>query len=177
MAGTSMPGGLSERLRKRREEDERRIGAERQRLEALITSEFGKLGEHVSSAVASAQSSIENDLAAGTARTGAVLRKAWARTLATAISLLLGILIGSWGLTQWLSFRVQALLELESKIAEQELTLELLEEKTWGLELYEASNGRYVVLPKGSRVLDHNDRPVMPVWTLKEQPAIKLELP
>ena len=177
MAGTSMPGGLSERLRKRREEDERRIGEERQRLETLLTSEFGKLGEHVSSAVASAQNSIESDLETGVARTGALLRKAWARTLATALSLLLGISIGSWGLAQWLSARARTLMELEARIEQQELTLERLEATTWGLGLHETSNGKYVLLPPGARVLDHNNRAAVPAWTVGQQPAIKLALP
>ena len=177
MAGTSMPGSLNERLRKRREEEERRIEAERQRYEALITSELGKLGASARSAAASALRSIESDLEAGTVRTGALLRKAWARTLATAISLLLGISIGSWGLAQWLSARVRTLVELEARIEEQEMTLELLEGKTWGLELHEEANGKYIVLPKGSGTLDHNDRRAVPVWTVGEQPAIKLSLP
>lgn len=177
MAGTSTPGSLSDRLRKRREEEEKRIEAERQRVETLITTEFGKLGANASSAADSALRSIESDLEQGAGRVGTLLLKAWARSLAIAISLLLGISIGSWGLAQWLSLRARALAELEARIEEQERTLELLEGKSWGLELREASNGRYVVLPKGARVLDHNDRPVAPAWTLREQPAIKLELP
>jgi hypothetical protein len=177
MAGTSTPGGLSERLRKRREAEEQRVEAERQRFESLITSELGKLGESASSAAASALRSIESDLAAGTARTGALLRKAWARTLATALSLLLGISIGSWGLAQWLSSRTQTLLELELRIAERELTLELLEGKTWGLDLRETGNGKYVVLPQGARMLDRDNRPAAPAWTVGGRPAIKLALP
>ena len=92
---------------------------------------------------------------------GALLLKAWARTLAIAISLLLGISISSWGLTQWLSFRVRTLVRLEARIKAQQRALELLEGKTWGLDLHEASNGKYVVLPKGTRVLDHIDRPAI----------------
>ena len=127
---TSTPGSLSERLRKRREEEQKRIEAERQRYEDLIASELKQLGASVRSAAASALRSIENDLAAGIARTGALLRKAWARTLATALSLLLDISIRSWGLVQWLSPRVRTLMELEPRIEQQELTLERLEGKT-----------------------------------------------
>ena len=47
-----------------------------------------------------------------------------------------------------------------------------------GLTLHEASSGKYVVLPKGTRrMLDHNDRPVVPVRIVRGQPAIKLSLP
>ena len=177
MEGTSTPGSLSERLRKRREEEERRLEAERQRYESLITSELEKLGESARSAAGNALRSIESDLEAATGRMGALLMKAWVRALAIAISLLLGISIGSWGLTQWLSVRVRTLVELEGRIEEQERTLELLEGKTWGLDLHEGRNGKYVVLPQGVRMLDHNDRPVVPVWTVGRQPAIKLSLP
>lgn len=159
MAETSTPSGLSERLRKRREEEEKRIEAEGRRYEDLITSELKQLGASARSGAARELRSIENDLEAGTAWTGALLRKAWVRTLATAISLLLGILIGSWGLTQWLSSRVRALMEVETRIEQQEVTLQRLEGKTWGLDLHETGNGEYVVLPQGAWMLDHNNRP------------------
>ena len=177
MAGTSTPSSLSERLRQRREEEEQRIAAERQRHEDLIASELGKLGQSARESAARELRSIESDLAAGTVRMGTLLRKAWARTLATALSLLLGISLGSWGLTQWLSFRVRTLMELETRIERQELTLERLEAKTWGLDLHETNNGKYVLLPPGARVLDHNNRPAAPAWTVGAQPAVKLELP
>ena len=177
MAGTSTPGSLSERLRKRREEEEQRIEAERARYESLVRSELGKLGASASSAAASALRSIESDLDAAAGRIGALLLKAWARALAIAISLLLGISIGSWGLAQWLSLRARTLAELEARIERQERTLELLEGKTWGLDLIEAGNGKYIVLPRGSGTLDSNDRPTAPAWTVGGQPAIKLSLP
>ncbi len=52
-------------------------------------------------------------------------------------------------------------MRLEARIKAQQRALELLEGKTWGLDLHEASNGKYVVLPKGTRVLDHIDRPAI----------------
>lgn len=177
MAGTSMPSSLRERLRQRHEEDARRIAAERKRYEGLIESEFAALGQSARESAAGALRTIESDLAAGTGRASALVRKAWARTLATAISLLLGISIGSWGLGQWLSYRVRTLVELEAQIEEREQTLELLEEKTWGLDLREAGNGKYVVLPEGVLTLDGRDRPQKAEWTVGGQPAIKLSLP
>ena len=170
MAGTSMPGGLSERLRKRREEDERRIGEERQRLETLITSEFGKLGEHVSSAAASAQSSIESDLGAVVDRQRSVLQWSWGLPLAAGIGLFLLTLLGNWALTQWLSISIRSKIETREELAEeigqQRRLLRDLEATTWGVELREMSNGRFVVLEKGTEPQTG--------WVVDERPAIRL---
>ena len=176
-----MPGGLSERLRKRREEDERRIGAERQRLEALITSEFGKLGENARSAAASAQNSIESALEEAVDRQRSVLQWSWGLPLAAGIALFLLISIGSWGLAQWQSSRIRArnqtLERLDLEIAERTRALEQLDEATWGIRLHEEASGKYIVLPKGAIPLDGGDQPRKPDWTVGEQPAIKLSLP
>ena len=181
MAGTSMPGGLSERLRKRREEDEKRIGAERQRLEALITSEFGKLGEHVSSAAASAQNSIENDLEAVVDRQRSVLQWSWGLPLAAGSGLFVLILLGNWALTQWLSIgirsRIETREELDREIGERTQVLEQLDEATWGIRLHEEPAGKYIVLPAGAFPLDGRDQPQTLGWTVGGQPAIKLSLP
>ena len=165
-----MPGGLSERLRKRREEDERRIGEERQRLETLITSEFGKLGEHVSSAVASAQNSIESDLEDVVDRQRAVLQWSWGLPLAAGIGLFLLILLGNWALTQWLSISIRSRIETREELAEeigqQRRLLRELEATTWGVELREMGNGRFVVLEKGAEPETG--------WVVDERPAIRL---
>ena len=170
MTGTSMPGGLSERLRKRREEDERRIGEERQRLETLITSEFGKLGEHVSSAAASAQSSIEGDLEAVVDRQRSVLQWSWGLPLAAGIGLFLLILLGNWALTQWLSISIRSRIETREELAEeigqQRRLLRDLEATTWGVELREMGNGRFVVLEQGTEPQTG--------WVVDERPAIRL---
>ena len=181
MAGTSMPGGLSGRLRKRREEDAKRIGAERQRLEALITSEFGKLGAHVSSAAASAQNSIESDLEAVVDRQRSVLQWSWGLPLAAGIGLFLLISIGSWGLAQWQSGRIrdrnQTLERLDLEIGERTQVLEQLDEATWGIRLHEEPGGKYIVLPEGAIALDGRDQPQPLDWTVGGQLAIKLSLP
>ena len=181
MAGTSMPGSLSERLRKRREEEERRIAAERQRYEALITGALEKLGASASSAADNAQRSIESALDEVIDRQVSALKWSWLLPLAAGIALFLLISIGSWGLVQWQSSRIRArgatLERLDLEIEERTRTLQQLNAATWGLRLHEETNGKYVVLPRGAQRLDHNDRPVVPVWTVGQQPAIKLSLP
>lgn len=181
MAGTSTPGSLSERLRKRREEEEKRIEAERQRYESLITSEFGKLGASARSAAASAQSSIESALEEAVDRQRAVLQWSWGLPLAAGIALFLLISLGSWGLAQWQSSRIRArsqtLERLDAEVEERTQILEQLNEATWGIRLHEGTTGKYIVLPAGALALDGRDRPRKPDWTVGGQAAIKLSLP
>ena len=166
MAGTSTPGGLSERLRKRREEEERRIEAERQRYEALITNELEKLGASASSAASNAQRSIESALEDVVDRQVSALKWSWLLPLAAGITLFLLISLGSWGLARWQSSRIRArgetLERLDLELEERTRTLQQLNAGTWGIRLHEAENGKYIVLPPGSRTLDHNDRSAGP---------------
>ena len=97
MAGASTPGSLNEWLRKRREEEEKRIEVERQRYWAWITSRLGKLGASARSAATSAPNSIESDLAEVVDRQRAVLRWSWGLPLAAGIALFLLISLGNWG--------------------------------------------------------------------------------
>ena len=170
MAGTSTPGSLSERLRKRRAEEEQRIEAERQRVEALITSGFGKLGASAKSAAASALRSIESDLEEVVDRQRAVLQWSWGLPLAAGIGLFVLILLGNWGLTQWLSISIRSKIEtreeLTAEIEEQRRTLRELEGETWGITLREMEKGRFVVLEKGTEAATG--------WSVGERPAIKL---
>ena len=98
------------------------------------------------------------------------LLKAWARPIVVGLLILLGICGGSWGLTQWLSSGIQARLqirsELEAEIIEQRLTVQQLQETTWGVRFHEEENGRFLVLPQGT----------VPVtgWTVGGQLAVKL---
>ncbi len=110
-----------------------------------------------------------------------VLKWSWLLPLAAGTALFLLISIGSWGLVQWQSSRIRSRSErverLDLEIEERTRVLEQLNAGTWGIRLHEAANGKYIVLPPGSRTLDHNDRAAVPVWTVEEQPAIKLSLP
>lgn len=188
MSGTSKRSVLSERLR-------RNLESRRRETEELAASELHRLGEGLRKHAGAELSRIESATAerAGVTRqrlSAALdgieaesetlarhLRRAWVRPLAIGTSLCLGISLGSWGLTRWLSFRVQTLVGLEAQIEERERTLELLEGKTWGLDLHEGGNGKYVVLPEGALILDGRDRPQKAEWTVGGRAAIKLTLP
>lgn len=79
--------------------------------------------------------------------------RGWLKPLALSLSLLLGIFAGSWALTQWLSYSITSQLEtratLAQQIEQQQRTLAQIEAKTWGVELHQDSNGRFLILPPG----------------------------
>lgn len=178
MDGSSNVSKLRTRLEQKSEQD-------RQQIEELIRREYGKLSKNLQSIVRSDLSTIEsairNEVEVYAARVEVLLdrmrrvdkalTKAWLRPVVVGLSLFLGILIGSWGLTQWLSSNIESLIEkraaLSGEIEEQQRTVERLKEMTWGVVLHEGNEGRrFVVLPRGS--LEY------PPWTVGGKPAIRL---
>ena len=82
----------------------------------------------------------------GLARTQWLLLRAWLRPLMVGLVISLGIFGASWGLMQWLSSRVQNLIEtqetLQLGIAQQQRDLEQLQAQTWGVWLHEEDGMR-----------------------------------
>ena len=178
MSKSSNVSDLRTRLEQKSEQD-------RQQIEELIRNELGKLSENLRSIVESELATIERDtrqrMASAAQRVHATLdtlqsvnealTKAWLRPVVIGLSLFLGILGGSWGLTRWLSNDIESLLqrraELTVEIEEQQRTVERLKETTWGVVLHEGSQGKkFVILPHGS-LKD-------PPWTVGGRPAAKL---
>lgn len=79
--------------------------------------------------------------------------RGWLKPLALSLSLLLGIFAGSWALIAWLSHSIQGQLEtraaLAQQIEQQQQALAKIEARTWGVELHQDSNGRFLILPPG----------------------------
>lgn len=79
--------------------------------------------------------------------------RGWLKPLALSLSLLLGIFAGSWALIAWLSHSIQGQLEtraaLVQQIEQQQQALAKIEARTWGVELHQDSNGRFLILPPG----------------------------
>ena len=136
---------------------------EMQEIEAVWRGALKTLSENLISIAKREAHTIERIMAMG-------LLKAWLRPIVVGLLILLGICGGSWGLTQWLSSGIQARLqirsELEAEIIEQRLTVQQLQETTWGVRFHEEENGRFLVLPQGT----------VPAtgWTVGGQPAVKL---
>ena len=148
----------------------RKLETDRREIEETAAAELRRLGESLSSAASSAQSSIDADMAAWTERTRAVLWRAWLLPAAAGLSLFLVICGGSWATMRWLSTRIESQLQtlaiLSVDIEQARETLTHLETATWRIELVEIDGERFVVLPPGS--LER------PPWRVGGRPALKL---
>ena len=141
-----------------RERLQRKIERDHQTLETVTANELKKLEDGLRNIVNGALSTIERDTGAATKRMAAMLLMAWIRPLLVGLSLFLGILLGSWGLMQWLSSdigsKIETWSEIKLKIEEHRETLRQIEAQTWGVEFHEDKNGdrleRLLVLPRGT---------------------------
>ena len=163
MSRISDPNDLIARLRSR-------MATDRRQIEETAASELRRLGEKLRAVANGALRTIEADTAAATARTHALLLKAWLRPVVVGLILFLGISGGSWVLMRWLSASVQTRIEtlatLNLQIRRARETLAGIEETSWGVTLLEIDGERFLVLPDGT--LDH------PPWTVGGRPALKL---
>ena len=188
MSETSSPQTLSERLRQKLE-------ADRQAVENLTRQELEKLASDLRKACASALSSTEaaidkttqdalsrlgtrsdrlsatmSEIERRVKTTTTLAIRNWIKLLVTGLSLFLGVSLGSWGLMQFLTSRIQGQIEtsaaLAAEIETQQRTLKQIEAKTWGIEFKQDDQGRFLVFPPG----------VQPStgWTVGKQQAVKL---
>ena len=99
-----------------------------------------------------------------------MLLRAWLRPLVFGLSLFLGICGGSWAAMPWLwttiEHRIETLAVLHVDIDQARVTLDQIEDTTWGVTLREIDGERFVVLPAGA--LSN------PPWTMGGRPAVKL---
>ena len=164
MNETSSMSDLQKRIQKRVEQD-------RQQMEAVVQSELKKLSENLNRIVKRELLTIESDTKVWSKRLSVAALKAWSRPIGVGLLIFLGIFVGSWGLTQWLSSSVESHIEARAairlEIEQEQRTLDQLRAQTWGVWLHEAEDGgRHVVLPRGT----FEDWP----WTVQGQPAIRL---
>lgn len=149
--------------------------------EQLLKSEFDRLGKCVSEALSLSGQKISDDIAARNRELSEAVRhhsngmteamqshresvmrlatRRWLSVLMT--SLLLAGTCG--GVLWWQSTLIASNLD---EISQQNATLEKLNARTWGVEFREGTNGRYLVLPKGTEA-DTN-------WTIEKRRAVKL---
>ena len=188
MSETSSPQTLSERLRQKLE-------ADRQAVENLTRQELEKLASDLRKACASALSSTEaaidkttrdalstlrmrsdmlsatlSEIEQRTKATTTLTTRNWIKLLVISLSLFLGVSLGSWGLMQFLASRIQGQIETKAALAleieYQQRTLEQIEAKTWGIELKQDKEGRFLVLPLGVNPSTG--------WTVGKRQAVKL---
>lgn len=147
MGETGSMSELERRLRTKAEED-------RKRSEQIYLDELKMLGGNLRGCVSEEVSSIVSAMESLTRPVRGTLRRLTLLYIALGVLLSLGIFGGNWALVQWQSRQIESLREeraqLEAEIAGQRLTLQRLQDQTWGVRLVEGEQGRFVVLPKGT---------------------------
>lgn len=152
MSETSMQA-LRDRLQKTTEQ-------ETEAARALIKTELTKLENDLINYVGHGLSSIKKNISSEIDKLNEEVNKlkktrekVWIKPLVTGLNIFLGLLIGSWGLTQYLSGNVRDLLndrrQISAQIQTDQNTLNGLETKTWGLKLLIEKGEKYVILPPG----------------------------
>ena len=166
---------LTERLKSKTEEN-------RQTAEKQIEAEFESLSLNVSASMKNALATIENAIHRETTtmreRVTSQIKllnngfiKHWLVCGLLGLGLFLGMFIGALGMTKLAqhylySLRVE-LSDLKHQIATEKTTLRQIHSQTWGLELVEVKEGRFIILPPNMTL--------KPGWTYAKRPAIKLE--
>ena len=147
MDETGSMSELERRLRTKAEEDRRRS-------EQIYLAELKTLGENLRQRVRQEADSIVSAMESLTRPVRGTLRRLTLLYIALGVLLSLGIFGGNWALVEWQSRQIESLREeraqLEAEIAGQRLTLQRLQDQTWGVRLVEGKQGRFVVLPKGT---------------------------
>ena len=142
---TSNVNELSARLRRRTETEDRETTA-------IAERELRKFGETLHASANDKLRITEAVMEAEVGRIQGLLWRGWLQSLVVGLLVFLSIFVGSWGLTQWQSTRVERLVErqeaLQRAIAQEQQTLAQLQAQTWGVWLHEAEDGtRHVVFP------------------------------
>ncbi len=102
----------------------------------------------------------------------------WLKAATVGLFVLLGAMLGAWGLSRTVSGDIQELLaqrtelQLQKESMEQEAvdlkqTIARMQQETWGIQLVVKKEGRFIVLPPKTKI--ETD------WTVGENDAIKLE--
>ena len=110
MSKTSNVGDLMARLQQKIEQD-------RQQIEGLTQSELKKLADNLRQSVQDESYIIVRDIKEHTRWMNAALWGAWLRSVVAGVCLFLGICVGSWGLTRWLSNSIENLIETKAVLA------------------------------------------------------------
>ena len=156
---------LSARLR-------HRIATEGRKMDEIAERELRAFGETLSGGAKYKLHTIDAAMEEEIGRIHGLLRRGWLPFLVIGLLILLVIFGASWGLMQWQLSHVQRLLETQETyrraIAQAQQDLALLQEQTWGVQLFEAADGtRHVLFPKGTF---NEDWP----WTVQGWPAVPL---
>ena len=172
--GTSL-SSLAERMKAKTEQERREI-------ENLTRQQFNSLQQNLSESSKNALSTTEavilsqlSVLEKNVANRCCILNWMFGKRLLQALLLscvlFLSLTLGGWGLVHWETSRMlnlrQETEQLKAHIAALETTATQLRDKTWGLELTESKEGRFIILP--AKITPKTG------WTFGNRQAIKLE--
>ena len=171
------PKSLAERIAAQRAEEEAIWTSRQKEMLQRVKSEFesaeneckscgSKLRASVRADVERTRSAIEESLRE--LRSGIERKLFW--SLARGFLFVIAVALGLWSLISFLSWDIQQKIEMRRELAaqieQQSETLQQLQAGTWGIDLRQMGNGRFVVLPEGT--LED------PPWTVAGRPAVRL---
>jgi uncharacterized membrane-anchored protein YhcB (DUF1043 family) len=147
---------------------QQKLEQERKQIQELHNSELTKLKQNL-------ETECQNVLNTFSTATQVIKEKSqnqlkWYLLLpgATIISLLIGSCLGNWAMTQYLAHQVNQITSQQAENQRQQKTLELLKKKTWGIELYQNNNGKFIIIPPNSPLSQQTQ------WKCNNKPCLKL---
>lgn len=129
-------------------------------IESNLNSEFERHERAISEALRSSEQRTNDAIVAHSRKMGWMLLKSWGLAL-------VGVLLLLSATSGMLWFQGKQIVENQQRIASQKKALSDLVGRTWGIELLEDKNGRFIVLPKGYQIQSG--------WTVGKRPALRLE--
>ncbi len=168
-------GQSAERMKEKAEQ-------ERQQIESIVGDELTNLRLNLSGATRNVLNTIKSDMEGEIKNARWTLKdqtqtlcwsigQRWLMVSLIALAAITGVTLGGWGLTKLVERKVLSLHREISQLQDQqtqlEATVKQLQAETWGLELLEAQEGRFIVLPPNTTAKTG--------WTRGKRQAIKVE--
>lgn len=138
---------------------QQKLAVDRKKTEQVYKQELEKLRLYLNQESQSVLKSIAADTKQIQGTINSFLKLCLILPGAIITSLLVAFLISSWAMTRSLTKQAQ-------QIQQQKKTLETLKNQTWGIELYQTENGRFIILPPDSQQQTQ--------WRCLGQPCIKI---
>lgn len=155
MQPTGSLNNLAERLKEKTEQD-------RQQMENIVNKELANLRQNLSAVTQNALSTIKSDMEREIRKSRETLKEQikvlslsfaqrWLTASLIALAILLGLAMGGLGLVKLAERKAMNLHQEISRLQKQqtqlEITVQQLQTQTWGLDLLETPDGRFIVLP------------------------------
>ncbi|MFG0770224.1 MbeB family mobilization protein [Vibrio plantisponsor] len=114
-------------------------------IESNLKSEFERHEQFIKRELRSNEQRITDDINAQSERLSGLVLKTWIWLPVTVIT----VLLACWGVIWWQGMTI---VQNQQEIKRQEIALEKLNAKIWGVSLYQDNEGNYLVIPEGYTV-------------------------